>query len=115
MNLSLCRARHRLLLRPPWRGTPSKPTTSAIARPAAMSERTAILTRIRVLRAKTVANGCTKDEATAARAKARAMMAAHEVSDAELAEDLSASPTSTRTRKPTMPPAPKRRQNAAKG
>lgn len=52
-----------------------------------MSDRTAILTRIRALRAKTVANGCTKHEAAAAPAKARAMMAAHEVSDAELVEE----------------------------
>ena len=52
-----------------------------------MSDRTAILTRIRALRAKTVANGCTKHEAAAARAKARAMMAAREVSDAELVEE----------------------------
>lgn len=46
--------------------------------------RESLLDKIRALLSKTVANGCTEAEAMAALAKARAMMDAHEVSDAEL-------------------------------
>ena len=52
-----------------------------------MSDRKAILARIRALSAKTAANGCTEAEAATARAKARDIMAKHQVSDAELVED----------------------------
>src|SRR4051794_12054829 len=49
-----------------------------------MSDRKAILARIRALRAKTAANGCTEPEVASAWAKARAIMATHQVSYAEL-------------------------------
>ena len=47
-------------------------------------QREALLDKIRALLSKTVANGCTQEEALAALAKARAMMDVYEVSDDEL-------------------------------
>jgi len=49
-----------------------------------MSERDGLLDKVRALMAKTVENGCTEAEAMAALAKARAMIDAYEISDAEL-------------------------------
>ncbi len=46
--------------------------------------RKALLEKIKALLAKTVANGCTEAEALAALEKARAMMAEHEVTEADL-------------------------------
>jgi hypothetical protein len=47
-------------------------------------ERDSLLDKIRALMSKTVANGCTEHEALAALDKARAMMDAYEVTDADL-------------------------------
>lgn|SRR5262245_18833614 len=48
-------------------------------------QRESLLDKIRALLSKTVANGCTQEEALAALAKARAMMDVHDVDDDELA------------------------------
>ena len=47
-------------------------------------ERESLLSKIRALLAKTMEAGCTEEEAMAALAKAQAMIAAYEVTDAEL-------------------------------
>lgn len=49
-----------------------------------MTEREKLLAKIRALLAKTIEQGCTEEEALAALAKARAMMDAYEVTEAEL-------------------------------
>lgn len=49
-----------------------------------MSDRQSVLDKIKALLGKTVANGCTEAEAMAALDRARAMMDAYEVTDAEL-------------------------------
>lgn len=51
-----------------------------------MFSREKIIDKVRALLAKTVANGCSESEAMAALAKARAMMDAYEVTDADLRE-----------------------------
>jgi hypothetical protein len=49
-----------------------------------MNDRTSLLDKLRALMSKTAENGCTEHEALAALDKARAMMDAYEVTDAEL-------------------------------
>jgi hypothetical protein len=49
-----------------------------------MNDRNSLLDKIRALLSKTVENGCTESEALAALDKARAMMDAHEVTEADL-------------------------------
>lgn len=49
------------------------------------TQRDNLIDKIRALMSKTVENGCTEAEAMAALAKARAMIDAHEITDAELA------------------------------
>src|SRR5260221_7757011 len=49
-----------------------------------MSDREKMLDKVRALMAKTTENGCTEEEALAALAKARALMDAYEITDAEL-------------------------------
>jgi hypothetical protein len=51
-----------------------------------MQNRTDILAKIRALLSKTVENGCTESEALSALTKARAMMDAYEVTDADVRE-----------------------------
>jgi hypothetical protein len=48
-------------------------------------DRKKIVDRVKALHAKTVVNGCTEGEALSARAKAQELMAAHNISEAELA------------------------------
>jgi Protein of unknown function (DUF2786) len=48
------------------------------------TEREKLLDKVKALLSKTVENGCTEQEALAALAKARAMMDAYEIDDAEL-------------------------------
>ena len=49
-----------------------------------MNDRTSLLDKIRALMSKTAENGCTEHEAFAALDKARALMDAYEITDAEL-------------------------------
>lgn len=50
-----------------------------------MTPRQKLIARVQALLAKTIANGCTEGEAMSALAKAREIMAAHDVDDADLA------------------------------